>query len=68
MIIADCRNKKGGDDLRPFLIASCRMPRERRIRHLIKYIHLSMAVINSAHERRLPNLAICRGLQELVVA
>src|SRR5699024_12149693 len=32
MIIADCRNKKGGDDLRPFLIASCRMRRERLIR------------------------------------
>ena len=27
MIIADCRNKKGEDDLRPFLIASCRMRR-----------------------------------------
>ncbi len=32
MIIAECRNKMGGDVLRPFLIAYCRMRRERNIR------------------------------------
>ncbi len=31
-------------------------------------ILLSMAIINAALERRIPIFAICRGLQELVVA